>query len=75
MPTRPDVVATVIYEGPGATGARAVLTYDSSPNPSPRATLRGLPSGRRVCLSAAHVVSIDDKVTNAFSRAVCAVPR
>jgi hypothetical protein len=74
MPIRPDVVATVIYEGPGATRARAVLSYDSSPV-APHATMRGLASGRRVCLSAAHVVSIADKVTTALSRPVCAAPR
>jgi len=28
-----------------------------------------------VCLSAAHVVSIDDKISNAVSHPVCAVPR
>jgi len=75
MPIRPDVVATVIYQGPGATRARAVLSYDSSPGAAPQATMRGLPSGARVCLSAAHVVSIADKVTHALSSPVCAVPR
>jgi len=75
MPVRPDVVATVVYEGPGAARARAIVNYETSPDAAPRATLRGLPSGQRVCLSVAHLVSIGDLVTNALSRPVCAVPR
>ena len=74
MPIRPDVVATVIYEGNG-TKARAIVNYDTRPRAVPRATLRGLPSGQQVCLSAAHLVSLGDVVTNALSRTVCAVPR
>lgn len=74
MLIRPDVVATVIYDGAGAK-ARAIVNYDTSPRAAPQATLRGLPSGRRVCLSAAHLISLDDRVTNAVRRAVCAVPR
>jgi len=75
MPIRPDVVATVIYEGSGAARARAIVDYSSNPRVAPSATLRGLPSGREVCLSAAHVVSLGDVVTDAVDRAVCAVPR
>ena len=75
MPVRPAVVATVIYEGTGTTRARAVVNYSSSPPSVPQTTLHGLPTRQRVCLSAAHVVSIDDKVTTAISRPVCAVPR
>jgi tRNA A-37 threonylcarbamoyl transferase component Bud32 len=75
MPIRPDVVATVIYQGPGTTMARAIFNYGTSPTTAPQVTMRGLPAGRTVCLSAAHVVSIDNKVTNAVSRPVCAVPR
>lgn len=75
MPIRPDVVATVIYEGPGTTRARAIFNYGTSPTTAPHVTMRGLPGGRKVCLSAAHVISIDDKITNAVSRPVCAVPR
>ena len=74
MPIRPDVVATVIYEGAGAK-ARAIVNYINSPKAVTQATLRGLPSGQQVCLSAAHLVSLGDKITNAFSRPVCAVPR
>jgi tRNA A-37 threonylcarbamoyl transferase component Bud32 len=74
MPIRPDVVATVIYQGNGAK-ARAIVNYDTSRRAVPRATLRGLPSGQRVCLSAAHLVSLGDVVTSALSRPVCAVPR
>jgi serine/threonine protein kinase len=74
MPIRPDVVATVIYEGSRAAKPRAVVTYHRTPG-TPQATLHGLAAGRRVCLSAAHVVSIDDEVTHAVSRPVCAVPR
>jgi serine/threonine protein kinase len=73
MPIRPDVVATVIYEGAGAK-ARAIVNYNASPKAVPRATLRGLPSGQQVCLSAAHLVSLDDVITNAAGRPVCAVP-
>ena len=75
MPIRPDVVATVIYQGSGTTRARAVVTYGSGRRSIPEATIRGLPSGRQVCLSAAHVVSTNDRITNAFSRPVCALPR
>lgn len=75
MPVRPATVATVIYEGAGATKARTIVNYDTDPEAVPRATLGGLPSGRRVCLSAAHLVSIEDKVTNAVSGPICAVPR
>ena len=75
MPIRPDVVATVIFEGPGAGKAAAIVNYDASPKAGPHATLRGLPSGRRVCLSATHLVSLEDSITNAASREVCAVPR
>ena len=75
MPVRPDVVATVIYDGAETARARAVVTYNGSPQAVPQATLHGLPTGTQVCLSAAHVVSIDDKITNAVSRPVCAVPR
>jgi hypothetical protein len=75
MPIRPDVVATVVYEGAGTARARAVVSYNSSPEDVPQATLRGLPTRQRVCLSAAHVVSIDDKISNAVSHPVCAVPR
>ncbi len=73
MPIRPDVVATVIYEGSGKARARAIVTY-SSHRAVPSATLRGLSPGRRVCLSATHVVSVSDKITNAVSRPVCVVP-
>jgi hypothetical protein len=75
MPIRPDVVATVIYEGPDAAKARAIVNYDTSPKASPRATVRGLPSGHRVCLSVANLVSRDDRITNVSSGPVCAVPR
>lgn len=74
MPIRPDVVATVIYEGTGPARARAIVNYNGSPQGVPQATLHGLPK-QRVCLSAAHVVSISDKITSAVSRPVCAVPR
>ena len=75
MPIRPDVVATVIYQGSGTTRARAVVTYGSGRRSIPEATVRGLPSGRQVCLSAAHVVSTNDRITSAVSRPVCALPR
>jgi hypothetical protein len=75
MPIRPDVVATVIYDGAETARARAIVNYNSSPQAEPQTTLHGLPTGRQVCLSAAHVVSIDDRITNAVSRPVCAVPR
>jgi hypothetical protein len=75
MPIRPDVVATVIYEGEGTTRARAIVSYNSTPPGVPRATLHGLPARKRVCVVAAHVVSVEDRITNAVSRAVCAVPR
>ena len=74
MPVRPDVVATVIYQGAGAK-ARAVVTYRTGAKAVPQATVRGLASGQQVCLSAAHLVSLHDVVTNAPSRPVCAVPR
>jgi len=75
MPIRPDVVATVVYEGFGAAKARVLINYNTSPKAVPRATLRGLPSGQQTCLSAAHLVSLSDVVTNALSHPVCAVPR
>jgi len=74
MPVRPDVVATVVYEGTGRARARTMVSYNG-PLVTPRATLQGLPRRQRVCLSAAHVVSVDDQVTHAVSRPVCAVPR
>ena len=73
MPIRPAVVATVIYEGAGTTRARAIVSYNNSPPGVPQTTLHGLPRRQRVCVSAAHVISIDDKVT--ISSPVCAVPR
>ena len=73
MPIRPDVVATVIYEGAGAAKARAIVNYDTSPTAAPRVSLRGLPSGQRTCLSVAHLVSPGDVV--ALSDPVCAVAR
>jgi serine/threonine protein kinase len=75
MPTRPEVVATVVYEGSGTTKARAIVSYNSSRKGIPEATLRGLPASRRVCVSAAHLVTVGDKVTSAVSLPVCAVPR
>jgi hypothetical protein len=75
MPIRPDVVATVIYQGPGSTRARAIYNYGTSPTTAPQVTMRGLPGGRKVCVSAAHVVSVDNTITDAVSRPVCAVPR
>ena len=74
MPTRPDVVATVIYEGSNAR-ARAMVSYNANPEAAPEATLRGLASGRQICVSAAHLVSMGDVVTHAASPVVCAVPR
>jgi serine/threonine protein kinase len=74
MPTRSDVLATVIYEGAGAR-ARAIVKYATSPRPVPEARLRGLTSGQQICLSAAHLVSMDDVVTHSLSPVVCAVPR
>jgi hypothetical protein len=74
MPVRPEVVATVVYEGSGPARARAIVTY-SSRRGIPQATLRGLPASRPVCVSAAHVVTVDDTVTSAVSRPVCGVPR
>ena len=74
MPTRPDVVATVIYQGAG-TRARRIVSYRTSPKAVPEATLRGLASGQRFCLSAAHLVSLDGAVIHALSPVVCAVPR
>ena len=73
MPIRPDVVATVIYDGSGSK-ARAMVSYTGA-KAVPQVTLRGLPSGQQVCLSAAHQVSLNDVVTNARSPIVCAVPR
>ena len=68
---RPEVVATVIYERSGA--ARAIVSYDG-PKAVPQVTLRDLPR-RHVCLSAAHLVSIDGGMTSAIGRPVCATPR
>ena len=80
MPIRPDVVATVIYEG-GRTGdaakgarARSIVNYGTDPHAVPQATVRG-PSGQEVCLSAAHLVSLGGSVTSAVSRPACAFPR
>jgi hypothetical protein len=73
MPIRPDVVATVIYEGADASKARAIVNYDASPNAAPWVALRGLPSGQQTCLSVAHLVSPGDVVT--FSHPVCAAAR
>lgn len=73
MPMRPDVVATVIYEGADASKARAIVNYDASPNAVPWVALRGLPSGQQTCLSVAHLVSPGDVVT--FSHPVCAAAR
>jgi hypothetical protein len=72
-PRGPEVVATVIYEGAGAKACAIVTT-----TPAP-----GLPTGdaiRTAERSASLPVrgtpcSLDDRVTNAVSRAVCAVPR
>ena len=75
MPIRPDVVATVIYEGARATKARAIVNYGTNPKAVPRTTLHGLPGGQEVCLSAAHLVSLGGSVTSAVGRPVCAVPR
>jgi tRNA A-37 threonylcarbamoyl transferase component Bud32 len=75
MPIRPDVVATVIYQGAGTARARAIVNYNSAPQSAPQTTLHGLPGKQRVCVSAAHLVSIGDKVVSAVSRPVCAVPR
>lgn len=74
MPIRPDVVATVIHDGPGTT-ARAIVTYDNNPKAAPQATLSGLPSGQQACLSAANLVSLDERVTTAISDPVCMAPR
>jgi hypothetical protein len=78
-PTRPDVVASVVYEGTihqgsGIGRARAVVTYNGS-RVAPRTTLHGLPRAQRICLSVAHVVSVNGRVSNAVSQSVCAVPR
>ena len=75
MPIRPDVVATVIYQESSTPRARAIVTYSGSRQTVPAATLRGLPRGRRVCLSATHVVSVNDRITHGVGRLVCAVPR
>lgn len=74
MPTRAEVVATVVYEGSGPAKARAIVTY-SSREGIPQTTLRGLPARRRVCVSAAHFITVGDRVTSAASRPVCAIPR
>jgi serine/threonine protein kinase len=73
MPIRPDVVATVIYEGAGADKARAIVNYDASPAAAPWVAVRGLPSGRQTCLSVAHLVSPGNEVT--LSHPVCAAAR
>jgi serine/threonine-protein kinase PknK len=75
LPIRPEVVATVIYQGAGGRAPRAVVRYETSTHALPQARLRGLASGQRVCVSAANLVSKDDVVTNAPSPVVCAVPR
>jgi hypothetical protein len=75
MPIRPDVVATVIYEGAGAGKGRAIFNYTTGPQDAPEVTLRRMPSGQQVCLSAVHMVSLSDVITNAVSRPVCGVPR
>jgi tRNA A-37 threonylcarbamoyl transferase component Bud32 len=75
LPIRPDVVATVIYAGTDAAVARAIVNYDRNPQGVPQATLHGLPRRQQVCLSAVHVVSLHDRITNAVSGPVCAVPR
>jgi len=75
MPVRPEIVATVVYEGSGTARARAIIAYNSSRTGIAQATLRGLPASRRVCVSAAHVVTVGDKVTRVVSLPVCAVPR
>lgn len=75
-PIRPDVVATVIYEGADmAPKARAMVSYGTTEQALPRTTLRGLPSGQRVCLSAANLVAQGGRVSRAVSQPVCAVPR
>jgi hypothetical protein len=74
MPIRPDVVATVISESSGTTRAAAIVAYSNRPG-LPAATLHGLRPGRRVCVSATHVVSVADRVVNVVSAPVCAVPR
>jgi hypothetical protein len=74
MPDRPDVVATVVYEAAGIARARAVVTYGDAGG-LPRTTLHGLPSAQRICLSVTHVVSVNDKVSNAVSQPVCGTPR
>jgi tRNA A-37 threonylcarbamoyl transferase component Bud32 len=75
MPVRPDVVATVIYQGAGTARARAIVNYNSAQPSALQTTLHGLPGKQRVCVSAAHLVSIGDKVISAMSHPVCAVPR
>jgi hypothetical protein len=74
MPVRPEVIATVVYEGARAR-PRAVVTYGNGRAAAARVTLRGLRSGERVCVSAAHLVSRGDVVSGAASAPVCAVPR
>jgi Protein kinase domain len=75
MPIRPDVVATVIYEGVGAAKGRAIVNYTTPPQGAPKTTLRGLQGGQELCLSVAHVVSVDDLITTALSPLVCTLPR
>lgn len=75
LPIRPDVVATVIYAGAASAQARAIVNYGRSPENVPRATVHGLPRGQKICLSAVHVVSRDDTITNTEAHPVCAVPR
>jgi tRNA A-37 threonylcarbamoyl transferase component Bud32 len=89
MPIRPDVVATVVYEGAGAVKARSVVIYGAHPRTVPavpavpavptvpgvpQATLHGLPRGKEVCLSATHVVFLGESIADAASRPVCAAP-
>jgi tRNA A-37 threonylcarbamoyl transferase component Bud32 len=73
MPIRPDVVATVIYEGAHADKARAIVNYDASPAAAPWVAVRGLPSGQQTCLSVAHLVSPGNMAT--LSHPVCAAAR
>ena len=78
MPIRPDVVATVIYEGVSAgkaPKARTIVNYGTGPEAVPRATVHGLTGGQEICLSAVNLVSLGGSVTIAASRPVCAVPR
>jgi len=78
MPIRPDVVATVIYQGVSAgkaPKARTIVNYGTGPEAVPRATVHGLTGGQEICLSAVNLVSLGGSVTIAASRPVCAVPR